>query len=141
MNLKNIKMQPKLIGLMLLISLIPLGSVSYWAATKSSDALVDAAFSQLTSLRSVKAKQVGDLVEKFKADSEVLSATVQSMYAEVDVTQKDIVSVTQDAFFNKYMSTYGYYDLFLVDKNGRVIKRYSPSTKPMEMEKDIEDLL
>lgn len=30
---------------------------------------------------------------------------------------------------------------FLVDKSGNVIKRYSPQTKPMSIEKDIEELL
>ena len=29
---------------------------------------------------------------------------------------------------------------FLIDKNGKVIKRYSPSTKPMEIKSDIEKL-
>jgi len=120
MNLNNIKMQPKMIGLVLLISLIPLGSVSYWAANKASEALVNSAFSQLTALRSVKGKQVGDLVKKFEDDSKILSTTVQSMFANIDVTQKDIISAEQDAFFTRFMKTYGYYDLFLIDKNGYV---------------------
>lgn len=30
---------------------------------------------------------------------------------------------------------------FLVDKNGKVIKRYAPSTNPMKIEKEIEKLL
>ena len=30
---------------------------------------------------------------------------------------------------------------FLVDRNGKVIKRYSPSTKPKEIESDIQELL
>ena len=30
---------------------------------------------------------------------------------------------------------------FLVDQNGRVIKRYSPRVKPMKIEEDIERLL
>ncbi|MEA1983820.1 MAG: glutathione peroxidase, partial [Campylobacterota bacterium] len=30
---------------------------------------------------------------------------------------------------------------FLVDKNGQVIKRYSPSTTPKSIEKDINSLL
>ena len=30
---------------------------------------------------------------------------------------------------------------FLVDKNGKVVKRYAPSTKPSDIEKDILDLL
>jgi glutathione peroxidase len=30
---------------------------------------------------------------------------------------------------------------FLVDKNGNVVKRYAPSTKPLEIESDIKELL
>ena len=30
---------------------------------------------------------------------------------------------------------------FLVDKNGKVIKRYAPTTKPSDIEKDIKELL
>ena len=30
---------------------------------------------------------------------------------------------------------------FLVDKNGEVIKRYSPNTEPKEIAQDIENLL
>ena len=30
---------------------------------------------------------------------------------------------------------------FLVDKNGKVVKRYAPSTKPSEIENDILNLL
>jgi glutathione peroxidase len=30
---------------------------------------------------------------------------------------------------------------FLIDRNGKVIKRYSPSTEPKEIEKDILKLL
>ncbi|MDB2562282.1 glutathione peroxidase [Sulfurimonas sp.] len=30
---------------------------------------------------------------------------------------------------------------FLIDKNGKVIKRYSPSTNPVKLEKDIEGIL
>ena len=30
---------------------------------------------------------------------------------------------------------------FLVDRNGKVIRRYAPSTTPAEIEKDIKDLL
>ncbi len=33
------------------------------------------------------------------------------------------------------------YTKFLVDKEGRVVKRYSPTTPPPQIEKDIRDLL
>ncbi len=30
---------------------------------------------------------------------------------------------------------------FLVDKNGKVVKRYAPSTKPSDIEKDIKKMV
>jgi len=118
MRLQDINMQPKLIGLMLLISLIPLASVSYWAGEQSSKALVNAAFSQLTSLRSVKAKQIKDVINGFEKDNKVLSDIVKTMFADIDVNENSNVSNSQDDFLHSFMDTYGYYDLFLIDKNG-----------------------
>jgi len=120
MRLKDINMQPKLIGLMLLISLIPLGSVTYWATTKASEALVTAAFSQLTAIRSIKSTQVGELVDSFKKDITILNEQVNSMLKGVDVITNPDISGHDDSYFNKYMTTYGYYDLFLIDKNGYI---------------------
>ena len=120
MRLKDINMQPKLISLMLLISLIPLGSVTYWATTKASEALVTAAFSQLTAIRSIKSTQVGELVDSFKNDITILSDQVGSILKDVDVIENPGISKSDDDFFNKYKTTYGYFDLFLIDKNGYV---------------------
>jgi len=120
MRLQDIKMQPKLIGLMLLISLIPLASIAYWAGEQSRKALVHSAFSQLTSLRSVKAKQVEDVVSGFEKDNKVLSKMVATLFAEVDVSENSKVSASQDAFLADFMATYGYYDLFLIDKKGHI---------------------
>jgi len=120
MNLKNISMQPKLISLMLLISLIPLASVAYWAAVKSTEALVHSAHSQLTAIRAVKSKQVSDLVSSFEKDVMMLSVQTKAMFKGVDVVADPSVSPEQHAFYEKFMNTYGYYDVFLVDKNGFV---------------------
>jgi len=120
MRLKDISMQPKLIGLMLLISLIPLGAVSYWATTKSSEALVTASFSQLSAIRSIKTKQVEGLVSSFKGDITILNEQVSSLLKDVNVIETPTISATDDAYFNKYMTTYGYYDVFIIDKNGYV---------------------
>jgi len=120
MRLKDINMQPKLISLMLLISLIPLGSVTYWATTKASEALVNAAFSQLTAIRSIKSTQIGNLVSSFENDIVILNEQVASILKDVDVIQTPDISKSDDNYFNKYMTTYGYYDLFLIDKNGYI---------------------
>lgn len=45
----------------------------------------------------------------------------------------------QKGFFNKNIKWN--FTKFLVDKNGKVIKRYSPRIKPMKISKDIEQLL
>ena len=120
MRLKDISMQPKLIALMLLISLIPLACVTYWATTKASEALVKASFSQLTAIRAIKHTQIGDLVSSFESDLTILDEQVSSLFKDVDVITNPEVSKHDDLYFNKYMSTYGYYDLFLIDKNGYV---------------------
>jgi len=120
MNLKNLNMQPKLIGLMLLISLIPLASVAYWAAVKSTEALIASAEAQLTAIRSVKATQVGDLISGFEKDVVMLSEQTKIMFEGVDVTESSNVTDKQHAFYEKFMNTYGYYDVFLIDKNGYV---------------------
>jgi methyl-accepting chemotaxis protein len=120
MRLQDINMQPKLIGLMLLISLIPLASITYWAGHQSTKALVHSAFSELKALRSVKAKQIEDVINGFEKDNKVLSVTVKTMFEDIDVSTDNNVSPSQDAFLSNFMATYGYYDLFLIDKNGYI---------------------
>ncbi|MFT5452831.1 MAG: methyl-accepting chemotaxis protein, partial [Enterobacterales bacterium] len=79
MNLKNVSMQPKLIGLMLLICLVPLASMAYWSATQSTSALLNAAYSKLTSIRSVKTTQVADVIAAFEKNTIMLSEQASSM--------------------------------------------------------------
>jgi len=120
MNLKNISMQPKIIGLMLLISLIPLASVAYWAALKSTEALVSSASSQLSAIRAVKSKQVLDLVSAFEKDVVMLSEQTKSTFDSIDITSQPDIANQKHTFYEKFMNTYGYYDVFLIDKNGYI---------------------
>jgi len=113
-------MQPKLIGLMLLISLIPLGSITYWSTKKAEEALIDASFSQLSAIRAIKHTQIKYIINRYESDITILNEQVASIFKDVDVIQTPDISKTDDQYFNKYMTTYGYYDLFLIDKNGFV---------------------
>ena len=54
------------------------------------------------------------------------------LYKFLKSSQKGILG-TQDIKWN--------FTKFLVDKNGKVVKRYAPSTKPSEIENDILNLL
>jgi methyl-accepting chemotaxis protein len=120
MNLKNVSMQPKLIGLMLLICLVPLASMAYWAATQSTNALLNAAYSKLTSIRSVKTTQVADVISAFEKNTIMLSEQASSMLANSNNSDGYQISDEQNAYFNQFMTTYDYYDVFLIDKSGYV---------------------
>jgi len=118
MRLQDIKMQPKLIGLMLILSLIPLTSIVYWASQQSSNALVSSTFSQLTALRAIKSTQIKNVIDGFEKDNQILSQTVSTFFT--DSSENPTVNSSQDAFLNDFMKTYGYYDLFIIDKQGEI---------------------
>ena len=67
------------------------------------------------------------------------------MFAKVDVNGADshalfqyLVKALPGTFGSKVKWNF---TKFLVDKNGKVVKRYSPSTNPMKIQKDIKKLL
>tara|TARA_R110000851_G_scaffold3048_4_gene12345 strand:+ start:13327 stop:16095 length:2769 start_codon:yes stop_codon:yes gene_type:complete len=108
MNLKNIPMKVKLIGLMLLISLIPMIIIAYFSATKSTESLIAGSFNQLNAIRGIKQAQVsnymsereGDLgvlvetttalldaqISKIQAIQDLKKARVESLFANVEAT-------------------------------------------------------
>lgn len=79
MNLKNIPMKIKLIGLMLLISLIPLFIISYYSAKSASDALLHESFNQLNAMRAVKHLQIESFFKEKKSDLGVLIETTSAL--------------------------------------------------------------
>jgi methyl-accepting chemotaxis protein len=128
MRLKDISMLPKLLGLMLLISLIPLGCVTYWAGTKTSKALYNAAFSQLTAIRAVKTKQVEDLLAKFNHDLIILSETTEGLLDKIDHNASTAVQEREAQFFANHIKTYDYYDLFLIHTDGYIFHTVAKET-------------
>ncbi len=79
MNIKNLKMQPKLIGLMLVISLIPLSIVAYFSAHKASNALLESSYNQLTAMREVKKSQLERFFAEREGDMGVLMETTGAL--------------------------------------------------------------
>ena len=124
MTLKNIKLKPKLIGLFLVVGLIPLAVVGFYAATSASDALEEASFSQLRAVRDIKAGQIAGYFEERAGDLVVLTQTVETFVESeaVNIAEsgaRDVGSET-DEFLNEYVEAYGYYDLFLIHPDGEV---------------------
>ncbi len=80
--LKNLKINTKLIAIFLLVGLIPLGTVGIISLTKSSAALEEGAFNQLTALRDVKKGQIEGYFQERQGDMGVLTQTVGTLRRE-----------------------------------------------------------
>ena len=68
------------------------------------------------------------------------------MFSKIDVNGNDthplykFLKSHQSGFLGSELIKWNF-TKFLVDKSGNVVKRYSPSTEPKEIEQDIKDLL
>jgi methyl-accepting chemotaxis protein len=82
LRLKDIKMKPKLTGLFLLVGIIPLAIVGYWASSLATEALMDKSFGQLESVRGIKKAQIEKFFEERKGDMGVLMETVNTLRSE-----------------------------------------------------------
>jgi methyl-accepting chemotaxis protein len=95
-------------------------TVAIIASYISSSALEKQAFSQLIAVRDIKKSQIEDYFSERKGDIEILSDTVGKM---LDFSSRDSLRQSADNnhdFFEKFISTYGYYDFFLIDKSGDI---------------------
>jgi len=115
MNLKH-----KLMITFLSIALIPTIVVGLISSYISSSSLEKQAFSQLTAVREIKKSQVEDYFSERKGDIEILAETLKNTldFSSLD-TLKSSVDNKHD-YFEKYIKTYGYYDLFIIDNVGEI---------------------
>jgi len=105
-RLKDIRMQPKLIGLMLLVSLIPLGLVAWLSSWSATQALLHLSTNQLESMREVKHAQISRFFEERQGDMGVLLETSRALLAaetakmqavqdlKVDNLKKEFATIT-----------------------------------------------
>ncbi len=139
--LNKIRMSPKLIGLFLLVGILPLAIIGTLSFFVASNALQQQAFNQLISLRDVKKSQIESWFGERYGDINVLSTfpTVkQAMkelesalnisqskgYSGLDILKDPGYMLTHNRFhalLSNYEKEYGYYDLFLISKNGNIV--------------------
>ncbi|MBA6230730.1 MULTISPECIES: methyl-accepting chemotaxis protein [unclassified Colwellia] len=115
MNLKN-----KLLITFLSIALLPTMAVGLISSYISSSALEKQVFSQLTAVREIKKTQIKDYFNERKSNIKVLSETVGNMLNFSSAKSLKISANNNHNFFENFIHTYGYYDFFLIDKNGDV---------------------
>ncbi len=86
LNLQNIRLQPKLIGLMLVSSLVPLVIVAWWSAQSAREALLHQAYSQLEAVREIKQGQIERYFAEREGDIGVLVDMVRKIRADASAS-------------------------------------------------------
>lgn len=81
-RIKDISMRPRLIALMLVVSLIPLALVGYWTSKSASEAITEQTYHQLESLRAIKTAQLEEYFHQQEVDLKILAETVESVRQE-----------------------------------------------------------
>lgn len=137
----------QLIIALLLVGIIPFVSMGITSYMKAEQAIVYEVSSKLQAVRDIKLKQIEQLFHFRKADLEVLAKSkdiitfikeLNLIKAKIKFSSKSnypiknslVKKVTQkyEAYFQNFMKTYGYYDLYIIDaKSGHVI--YSADKK------------
>ena len=72
-------MKPKLIALFLLVGLIPLTIIGWWASSSAKSALMKTSYGQLEGMRDVKKAQIEKFFDERNGDIQVLSETVSTL--------------------------------------------------------------
>ena len=135
-SMKDVPVKTRLIGFFLLVGVAPLLLTAIISLNKSSDALMVSAFDKLDAVQEIKLNQVEKYFDDRLGDAEVLAANPHTVTAMRDLVnanatiqshgnysglglldQPAFESVYNEYFpaFNHYMTTYGYYDVFLID--------------------------
>jgi len=125
------KLGTKLIGVMLLVGIIPLITAVLFNYQMSAETLKQRAHDQLVSTRELKVTQVQGMFEQTKNDISIMAGLptlVDGMKAYDVAFDEGFKSESYygadrvyDDIFNNYVTTYGYYDLFLIDMDGNVV--------------------
>jgi methyl-accepting chemotaxis protein len=79
LRLADIKMKPKLMSLFLLVGIVPLILVGYWASRQAANGLMDQSYGQLRSVRQIKEEQIKGFFAERESDIKVLTEVVDQL--------------------------------------------------------------
>ncbi len=108
LNINNIRMKPKLLGLFLIVGILPLAIAIFVSQNNSSETIRDQAFNQLKAVRDMKKSQIERFFAEREGDMSVLVETVASLkqeaFAKIGVIQdsrkKEIEKYFQEVLMN-----------------------------------------
>ncbi len=120
------KLSTRLILIFLAVGLVPAIILGGFSVYEASSSLSQQSFNKLQAVRGIKKSQIEAFFAERKGDMSILSETVSTLYQEFEDVKKveTILSAPrvagQQGFFEKYVTAYEYYDLFLINKQGDV---------------------
>ncbi|MCU7939040.1 MAG: HAMP domain-containing protein [gamma proteobacterium symbiont of Bathyaustriella thionipta] len=101
LSLNNIKIKPKLISLFLLIGLLPILIVGWFAEKQAEEALLNTSFNQLSAVRDIKKSQLKDYFDSVVNNIDSLETTVSNIETEA-YNKLDAVSSIKKAQLEMY---------------------------------------
>jgi len=118
-SLNNVRIKPKLISLFLLVGLIPLAIVGWFAQKQAGEALMKTSFNQLEAVRDIKKNQVNDYFTGVVNNISSLEVTVANIQTEA-YNKLDAVSSIKKAQLEMYFF-YRENDVMSLSRNSHVI--------------------
>ena len=104
MNLNDLKMRPKLIGLFVITGLIPLVAIGLWSSKLVGDALTKSSYGQLEAVREIKKAQIQKMFTEYENDMAVMAETVnafkQQAYNRLQMIQSVKIKAIETFFLD-----------------------------------------
>ena len=113
----KLKLKHRIMLAFLAISLLPLTCLGLWSLYSSSNALELTAYQKLEAVREIKKQQIQQYFFDRQKELSMLVQSTQRISHQQDLKE---LSHTNHDYFSSFISTYGYYDLFLISPQGDV---------------------
>jgi methyl-accepting chemotaxis protein len=139
--LNKLQIKTKLIGAFIIVSLIPLGLVTFIAINKASQALHDEAVAKFTAVQEIKRNHIEDYFKRVRTAVKVIKAdpflhqcltSFNNAYEENDnsVNNEDwgIIVEFKEPRIQGMVADNGFYDLLLISNDGNIV--YSAAREP-----------
>ncbi|WP_028109261.1 response regulator [Ferrimonas futtsuensis] len=123
-RLAELKIRPKLIGLLFITGVIPMVIVTFIASRLANEALINQSFDQLNAVQSIRKANIENYFDERLADIRVLSESERIQNLLRELAKGSLTRERRQEFdvaLEAYIQAYGYNNLYLIDgSDGRV---------------------
>jgi methyl-accepting chemotaxis protein len=105
----------------LAVGLLPVLLIGLIIQYLTSQSMTAAAFNQLTSVQQIKYAQVKNYFNARRNDLQLLSVAVSVFLKNESTSHLGAAAEAHQDYFNEFVSTYGYYDVFVISPEGDVV--------------------